>query len=66
MTQYRGWNISNENPPIPTRMFGWYATSQDYDCDCDEYGFYSCSGRMVCAETIDLLKDEIDDIMDNQ
>lgn len=28
---YRGWNVSFDPPPIPTRVFDWEATHPDYD-----------------------------------
>lgn len=28
-------------PPIPIRQFDWSAVTSDYDCDCDQDGFYS-------------------------
>lgn len=31
MTNYRGWSISFDYPPIPCRGFDWSATHPDYD-----------------------------------
>lgn len=28
-------------PPIPVRDMDWSAVTDDYDCDCDQDGFYS-------------------------
>lgn len=57
---YRGWLISFDYPPIPTREFDWSATSPDYDCDGDSEGFTRCAGQVVHAATRDALIDEID------
>lgn len=32
-----------EYPPIPVRNFDWVATDDNYDCDCDQDGFFSTS-----------------------
>jgi hypothetical protein len=55
-----GWTISHDNPPIPCRDFDWSASSPDYDCDCDEDGFFVVSGQVVHARTRDALIAEID------
>lgn len=57
---YRGWLISFDYPPIPTRTFDWSATSPDYDCDGDSEGFHCVSGSSVHAATRDALIAEID------
>ena len=28
-------------PPIPVRNMDWSAVTDDYDCDCDQDGFFS-------------------------
>jgi hypothetical protein len=28
-------------PPIPVRSFDWSAVDDNYDCDCDQEGFFS-------------------------
>lgn len=28
-------------PPIPIRDFDWSAVTDNYDCDCDQDGFFS-------------------------
>lgn len=28
-------------PPIPIRTMDWRAVTEDYDCDCDQDGFFS-------------------------
>lgn len=58
--QYRGWNVHYDHPPIPIRSMDWSATSPDYDVDCDEDGFFVCSGQQVHAATYDALCAEID------
>jgi len=30
-----------EYPPIPVRSFDWSAVDDNYDCDCDQDGFFS-------------------------
>ena len=30
-------------PPIPIRSMDWCATTDDYDADCDQDGFFSTS-----------------------
>lgn len=57
---YRGWSISHDYPPIPVRNFDWSATSPDYDCDCDQDGFYQVAGEQVHAPTFDELLAQID------
>ena len=57
---YRGWDVSYDHPPIPTRMFDWSATSPEYDVDCDQYGFFRCGGEVIYAESYELLCQEID------
>lgn len=57
---YRGWTISFDFPPIPCRDFDWSATSPDYDCDCDDGGFFVSSGEVVYARTRDELMQAID------
>lgn len=51
-------------PPIPTRAFDWCATTSNYDCDCDESGFFSRDpvgyGRTE-AEAIADLKAQLED-----
>jgi hypothetical protein len=30
-----------EYPPISDRSFDWIAVTDDYDCDCDQDGYFS-------------------------
>lgn len=57
---YRGWDIGYECKPIPSRVFDWTATSPDFDADCDQDGFFICSGAQVNAATREELIEEID------
>lgn len=59
-SHHKGWRVDYDAKPIPYRGFDWTATSPDYDCDCDQDGFFVCSGGSVSAETYDLLLEEID------
>jgi hypothetical protein len=34
-------HTSHDYPPIPVRSFDWSAVTDDYDCDCDQDGFFS-------------------------
>lgn len=60
MGWYKGWNISFDPKPIPTRDLDWIATSPDYDADCDQDGFFRCSGQQVSAATHQQIIAEID------
>lgn len=60
-TSYKGWAISHNPPPIPFRGADWTATSPDFDADCDQDGFFICSGTQVHAETYDDLLLAIDE-----
>lgn len=61
MWTHKGWNISVDCPPIPSRAFDWTATSPDYDVDCDQDGFFVCGGQQVHAATYEDLLEEIED-----
>jgi hypothetical protein len=61
MWTHKGWKISADYPPIPSRAFDWSATSPDYDVDCDEDGFHQCAGQMVHAATYEDLLQAIED-----
>ena len=51
---YRGWIISYDYPPIPTRAFDWSATHPDYDGAEDANG-----NRHVTGQTRDAVIAEI-------
>lgn len=59
--EYRGWDISFDAKPIPTRSFDWMATSPDYDASYEgpEDGWV-CSGHHVSAATYEELLEEIE------
>jgi len=61
MWTHKGWTISFDEKPIPSRAFDWSATSPDYDCDCDQDGFFVCSGLVVHAATYEELLQEIEE-----
>ena len=66
MTQwtYKGWAISVDPKPIPSRSFDWSAVSPDYDCDEDsEYGPVITSGEVLYAATYEDLLAEIEDYL---
>ncbi len=52
-------------PPIPIRTFDWSAVTDNYDCDCDEDGYFS-THPIGFGETeqaaIDDLKEQLDDL----
>lgn len=60
---YKGWSISFDAKPIPARQFDWSATSPDYDVDCDEDGFFTCSGEQLYAASYEELLQEIEDYL---
>jgi hypothetical protein len=53
-------HTTHEQPPIPIRDFDWSAVTDDYDCDCDQDGFFSNhpvgAGRTEEAAIKDLLE----------
>lgn len=54
-------HTSFDYPPIPVRSFDWSAVTDDYDCDCDQDGFFSTSpigyGPTEAAAIADLLEE---------
>lgn len=58
---YRGWTISYDPPPIPTREFDWCATGPNYDASYEgaEDGWVD-NGEKVNAATREALIAEID------
>ncbi len=34
-------HTNHDYPPIPDRSMDWSAVTDDYDCDCDQDGFFS-------------------------
>jgi hypothetical protein len=60
---YKGFEIRhNENAFFTEQTF--VATSPDYDVDCDQDGFFVCSGIALYSETLDDLKSQIDGYID--
>lgn len=51
-------------PPIPIRSMDWSATTDDYDADCDQDGFFSThpiGWGATEAEAIEDLKQQLED-----
>ena len=62
--EYRRWEISKNSAPYGER---YKATSPDYDVDCDIDGFYVCAGCVLTADSIEELKEAIDEyILENE
>ena len=57
---YRGWSIDCDPKPIPFRGADWTATSPDFDADCDQDGYFCCTGAQVHAATYKELLVEIE------
>jgi hypothetical protein len=61
---YRGWELDFNDAPYGEK---YSATSPNYDVDCDIDGFFVCSGCVLTADTIDELKEAIDEyILENE
>lgn len=61
---YRGWELNFNSAPYGER---YAATSPDYDVDCDIDGFYVCAGCVLTADTIEALKEAVDEyILENE
>jgi hypothetical protein len=56
---YRNWRIDHD-PRALHPSYVWQATSPDYDADCDQDGYFVCSGMYACAATREELLAEID------
>lgn len=63
MENYKGWSISFDMKPIPTRNFDWTAISPDFDADYDGDGFYISSGHQVHGASHEELLREIDAVI---
>jgi len=57
LESYRRWEINRNPDPYGER---YEATSPDYDVDCDDDGFFVCSGCVLGADSIEELKEAID------
>jgi hypothetical protein len=61
---YRGWEINFNDAPYGEK---YCATSPDYDVDCDQDGFFVCGGCVLTSDSIEKLKEAIDDyILENE
>lgn len=61
---YKGWSISVDPKPIPSRSFDWSAVSPDYGCEEDsEFGPIVTSGEVLYAATYEELLFEIDEYL---
>jgi hypothetical protein len=49
-------------PPIPCRDFDWSAVTDDYDCDCDENGYYSTHPQGHGATELEAINDLLEQI----
>jgi len=56
---------SLDYPPIPVRCMDWSAVTDNYDCDCDQAGFFSthpvgrgATEQEAIADLLDQLEDE--------
>jgi len=49
-------------PPIPVRNMDWSAVTDDYDCDCDQDGFFSSSPIGHGATEQEAIQDLIDQL----
>jgi hypothetical protein len=65
-SEYRGFTIEYEFPPIPIRTMDWSATSDDYDVSWEgpEDGGWKTSGTVLYAATRDELISMIDEYHD--
>lgn len=58
---YRGWTLSYDPPPIPTRIFDWCGTGPNFDASYEgEEDGYVSNGEQVFAPTREALIEEID------
>jgi hypothetical protein len=58
---YRGWSISFDPPPIPTRSFDWCATGPNFDASWEgEEDGYVSNGQQVFAASREEVKAEVD------
>lgn len=61
---YRDWEIRDSHVTYGERFC---ATSPDYDVDCDSDGFYIFGGECLRANTLEELKELIDEyILENE
>lgn len=59
-------HTNHDNPPIPVCDFDWSAVTDDYDCDCDQDGFFSTSPIGHGATEEDAIEDLLEQIDDEK
>ncbi len=57
-------HTSFDYPPIPVRDMDWSAVTDDYDCDCDQDGFFSTHPVGRGATELAAIQDLIDQLKD--
>jgi hypothetical protein len=57
-------HTSFDYPPISVRTFDWSAVTDDYDCDCDQDGFFSTCPVGHGATEQDAIEDLLEQIAD--
>lgn len=60
---YKGWSISFDAKPIPSRSFDWSATSPDFDVDLMLDGTALIAGEQLYAASYEELLQEIEDYL---
>jgi hypothetical protein len=60
---YKGFEIRHNDYAF-LREDQFVATSPDYDVDCDEDGFFVCSGIALYSDSLEDLKAQIDGYID--
>jgi hypothetical protein len=57
-------HTNHDYPPIPVRDMDWSAVTDDYDCDCDQDGYFSthpvgrgATEQAAIADLLDQLED---------
>ena len=53
-------------PPIPIRDMDWSAVTDDYDCDCDQDGFFSSDPVGYGRTEQDAINDLLEQLEDAQ
>lgn len=64
MVEQHGIKTNFDYPPIPVRNMDWSAVTDNFDCDCDENGYFSRDpvGRGATEqEAIDDLIEQLED-----
>ena len=58
-------HTSFDYPPIPVRSFDWSAVTDNYDCDCDQDGFFSSCPIGHGATEQEAINDLIEQLREN-